>query len=95
MSDRIQRIESALRCAFEPETIEVIDESHKHRGHAGAQAGGGHFRVTLVSSHFEGRSRIERHRMVYDALGSEMESEIHALAITARCPSEAAPATKS
>jgi len=74
--------------ALEPELIEIYDESGEHVGHAGAQSGGGHYQLTVVSSRFQGQSRIARHRMVYSALGSLMPSRIHALAITAWTPEE-------
>ena len=86
--DRSLRIESELRAAFEPVHLELEDESHRHRGHAGAADGGGHYRVTIVSSRFEGRSRLERHRLVYEALDVEMGSAIHALAVRALTPEE-------
>jgi BolA protein len=86
--DRRARLEAALQEAFAPDSIEVTDESHRHDGHPGAASGGGHFRVVLVSDRFEGRTRIERHRMVYEALGDWMGSEIHALALETRSPSE-------
>ncbi len=81
-------IENVLRRSFAPEHLEVEDESHLHRGHPGAREGGGHFRVTLVSSRFEGAKRITRHRMVYDVLQDDLGSEIHALAIHAFTPGE-------
>jgi len=87
-SGRAERIESALRAALDPVHLSVQDESERHRGHAGAASGGGHFRVTIVSPRFAGRSRIERHRMLHDALGDAFESEIHALAIRALTPEE-------
>jgi BolA protein len=88
-SDRITRIRHALDAALDPVELSVEDESHLHRGHAGAREGGGHFRVFIVSAAFESRSRIGRHRMVYDALADEMGGEIHALALTTLTPSEA------
>ena len=87
-SERAAHIESTLRAALEPDHLVVRDESERHRGHAGAAAGGGHFRVTVVASAFEGRSRLERHRMVYAALDAALEGDIHALAIRARTPDE-------
>ncbi len=81
-------IETTLREHFEPEHLEVQDESHLHRGHPGAAAGGGHFRVTLVSPRFVGHARLARHRMVYDALGDAMKVDIHALAVRAFTPEE-------
>jgi BolA protein len=69
--------------ALEPKVVEIYDESGEHVGHAGAQSGGGHYQLTIVSRQFQGKSRIARHRMVYAALGGLMPSQIHALAITA------------
>ena len=74
--------------ALDPVSLELEDESARHAGHEGAKGGGGHFRVTLVSQRFAGRSVRERHRMVYAALGELMGREIHALAINARAPDE-------
>ncbi len=87
-AERLERIERILRETFAPLHLELEDESERHRGHAGAAAGGGHFRVTLVSASFAGQSRVARHRKVYDALGTEMASEIHALAVRALTPEE-------
>jgi BolA protein len=81
-------IESTLRNALAPTHLRVQDESERHRGHAGAAAGGGHFRVTVVSTAFEGKARLDRHRTVYDALGDAMRAEIHALAVLAFTPAE-------
>ena len=85
---RLQRIEAILRREFKPEHLEVIDESERHRGHAGAASGGGHFQVSIVSADFDGRSRIERHRMLFQALADLMPAEIHALSVEARTPAE-------
>ena len=79
-------LRSALERAFAPSTLEIIDDGARHAGHAAA--GRGHFQVRLVSDAFRGRSRLERHRMVYAALGSLLESSVHALNITARTPDE-------
>ena len=65
--------------ALEPELVEIYDESGEHIGHAGAQSGGGHYQLTIVSPAFDGQSRVARHRMVYDALGDMMQKQIHAL----------------
>lgn len=74
-----------------PESLEVFDDSADHAGHAGAKdSGGGHFQVVIVSSAFTGRSRIARHRLVYDALRDLMPGSIHALAIVAHAPEELA-----
>ena len=81
----IPEIEARLQ-ALNPEQIELIDDSAKHAGHAGARDGGGHFRLRIVASCFSGISVIARHRLVYDALGSLMQREIHALSIDATAP---------
>ena len=88
-ADRAQRIEAALQMALAPDSLEVTDDSHLHAGHAGAQSGRGHFSVRIVASAFAGKPPLERHRMVYGALGEMMETDIHALAIDARAPNEA------
>ena len=75
---------------LEPESLELVDESVQHQGHAGWQPGGGtHWRLRIVSSRFAGKTTVARHRMVYDALGELMQHPIHALAIQARVPGEA------
>ena len=75
--------------ALQPQTLELIDESALHAGHAGASPGGNtHWRLVIVSPAFAGRNSVARHRMVYDALGSLMNDPIHALAIRARAPGE-------
>jgi BolA protein len=80
---------SKLREAFFPESLEVQDESHLHEGHAGHRAGGQtHFRVYIVSPAFEGKSRIERHRMINATLSGELAGSVHALAIHASAPGE-------
>lgn len=80
-----QEIETRLRDAFAPRVLEVVDESERHRGHAGYREGGeSHFRVTIESEAFAGQSRIARHRAVHDALGKDLVSRIHALALTIR-----------
>ncbi len=78
----------ASLAALDPVTIEIIDDSAKHAGHAGARSGGGHFRLTIVSLRFAGCRTMERHRLVYDALGPLMKREIHALSISAKTPEE-------
>jgi BolA protein len=82
--DRVQRIEARLRERLEASDVLVVDESHKHVGHAGAAGGAGHFRVTVVSPRFAGLSLVQAQRLVYEAVGEMMDSEIHALAITTR-----------
>ena len=71
-----------------PESVQIEDESAQHAGHEGARGGGGHYRLTLVSAQFTGRPLQARHRLVYDALGPLMRSEIHALSIQAFAPDE-------
>ena len=73
---------------LEPRSVELLDESGKHVGHAGAAAGGSHFRLVVVSARFAGLPRLERHRMIYSALGPLMRRDIHALAIQALAPDE-------
>jgi BolA protein len=80
---RVQSIRDRLQVAFAPEYLEVEDESDLHEGHAGAASGLGHFRVTIVSSSFQEMGRMQRHRAVYAALGSMMETDIHALSVRA------------
>jgi BolA family transcriptional regulator, general stress-responsive regulator len=82
-------ITNKLREAFFPESLEVSDESHLHEGHAGHRPGGEtHFRVYIVSSAFQGKSRIERHRMINATLARELADTVHALAIHAQAPGE-------
>ncbi|MGB0211200.1 BolA family protein [Algiphilus sp.] len=88
--ERITRMDAVLRDAFAPDSLRVEDESHLHVGHAGARSGRGHFRVHIVSAAFRGQAPLARHRAVYAALGTMMETDIHALAIHARTPDEAA-----
>lgn len=89
MSDRLARIEERLRAALAPQRLEILDDSARHAGHPGARAGGGHFQVTIVSAAFAGRNPVERHRLVYGALGELMHGEIHALRLRALSPDEA------
>lgn len=81
IESRVEKIRQRLIEALSPEEIEVIDESAKHHGHPGAQAGGGHFLVNISAKAFSGKSLIESHQMVYQALGEMMQHEIHALRI--------------
>lgn len=90
MSTR-DRITAKLTEAFTPLRLDVQDESHQHAGHAGSRPGGEtHYRVYIVSDAFQGKSRIERHRMVNAALADELAGGVHALAIHASAPGEAA-----
>jgi BolA protein len=74
--------------ALEPLSVELLDESGRHAGHAGAAAGGSHFQLVIVSQRFAGKNKLARHRMVYAALGPLMQREIHALALQALAPDE-------
>ncbi|MBM3566701.1 MAG: BolA family transcriptional regulator [Alphaproteobacteria bacterium] len=83
------RIEQCLTAALQPTRLEIVDESHRHAGHAGAHPEGeSHFRLTVVSAAFAGKSRVERQRMVYGALADLMAGRIHALAMTTLAPDE-------
>jgi BolA protein len=77
-------IRARLEQAFAPDELDIIDDSHMHAGHEGAKDGRGHFRVRIVSRRFAGTKTLERHRMVYAALGTLMETDIHALSVDAR-----------
>jgi BolA family transcriptional regulator, general stress-responsive regulator len=86
-ASRIERITMAL-AILEPSHLEVIDDSARHAGHAGAATGLGHFNLVIASAQFIGMNAITRHRAVYQALGTLMQSDIHALSIQARLPDE-------
>jgi len=86
--ERRSRIESLLRERLAAQHVEVIDESVLHAGHAGAAGGGGHFRALVVSSRFEGKSLVERQRLVYGALAEMLSAEIHALAMQTLTPEQ-------
>ena len=86
--DRIAKLRTRLTDALNPTEIEIIDESARHAGHAGAASGGGHYILHIMSDAFAGKNLIQRHRLVYDAVGDMMHSEIHALSIKARSPDE-------
>jgi len=86
--ERITMINDRLTEVFAPESLNIIDDSAKHAGHASA-GGAGHFLVEIVSGAFEDKTSIQRHRLVYDALEDIMHSEIHALSIKASTPAEA------
>jgi BolA protein len=84
-----ERINKKLTEALMPSRLEVVDESEKHKGHGGYREGGEtHFNVTVVSEEFEGKSRVDRQRVVYALLADEMAERIHALALTTKTPSE-------
>jgi BolA protein len=88
-----ERIAEKLTKAFAPHSLDVVDESHQHAGHAGHRPGGEtHFRVTIVAEAFRGKSRVERHRMINQTLAGELAGGVHALAIHASAPAENASA---
>ncbi len=90
-----EEIERRLSDALKPDELSVVDESHRHAGHAGARPEGeSHFRVRIIAGAFAGRTRIERQRMVYAALGDLMRSDVHALALTALTPADVAAADR-
>ncbi|MBX3677413.1 MAG: BolA family transcriptional regulator [Rhodocyclaceae bacterium] len=74
--------------ALDPQRLDIADDSAKHAGHAGAREGGGHYRLTIVSARFAGCGTVQRHRLIYEALGPMMRREIHALSIKALTPDE-------
>lgn len=80
-SQRLERMQQLIQDALEPTQLEIIDDSHKHIGHAGAKEGKGHFTVVIQSEALEGKRMLQQHRAIYDALGDMMETDIHALAI--------------
>jgi BolA protein len=86
--DRVKMIRQRLTAALAPGRLEIRDDSDRHAGHPGARAGGGHFAVYIVSERFAGKSLLERHRAVYEAMGDAMRSDIHALSIQAVTPEE-------
>lgn len=86
--DRVALIRERLAGALTPEHLEIIDDSHRHAGHAGAAGGGGHFTVVIVSNTFAGHGSLARHRLVYQALDDLMPAQIHALSISAMTPEE-------
>ena len=87
--NRVERIRALLEAALSPQSLEVVDDSARHAGHAGARDGRGHFDVDVVSEAFAGLLPLARHRKVYAALGEMMQTDIHALSIRARTPQEA------
>ena len=87
-AERVALIRSRLQTALEPLELDVVDDSHRHVGHAGARDGRGHFQVRILSRRFAGKRTVERHRMVYAALGSLMQTDIHALGLVALSPDD-------
>jgi stress-induced morphogen len=93
MNRRADRIAAALAAAFPPAEVEVVDDSHRHAGHAGAAPGGEtHYNVRVVSSAFAGMNRVARSRAAHEALAAEFASGLHALALTLKTPEEMAAA---
>ncbi len=84
-SDYIKKL---LNESFNPDLLEIIDNSAAHAGHSGARSGGGHYHVTIIAAAFEGKSLVQRHQLIYKALGDLMKQDIHALGINALSPSE-------
>lgn len=80
---RVEKIRAAIEAALHPVRLEIVDQSHRHAGHAGARDGRGHFDVLIVSDTFNGKLPLARHRMVFAAVGDLMETDIHALSIKA------------
>lgn len=85
---RTQRLTARLQQALQPLQLEVVDDSHLHAGHAGAADGRGHFTVIVVSERFANMPVVRRHRLVYEAVGDMMSTDIHALSINALAPGE-------
>lgn len=85
---RLDMIRTRLAGALAPESLEVIDDSASHVGHAGARGGGGHYEVIIVAQAFAGLGLLQRHRLIYDALGDATGRDIHALSIKAYSPQE-------
>jgi BolA protein len=86
---RYDMIRARLLATLQPESLELADDSHLHAGHAGAAGGLGHFSVRIISTQFAGLKPIARHQLVYRSLGALMQTDIHALSITAQTPDEA------
>ena len=85
---RIDMLRERISAALQPASLVIEDESHQHAGHAEAKSGRGHFRVKIISELFTGLRPLQRHRLVYDAIGELMKTEVHALSIDARTPEE-------
>jgi BolA protein len=88
VSDVARSVHEILQAHLRPEHLEIHDQSAQHAGHLGAAEGGAHLSVVIVSTAFAGRDRLERHRMVYEALAGLVGGPIHALALKARTPEE-------
>lgn len=84
---RIEKM-TGLLASINPTYLNIVDESHKHAGHAGAKSGGGHYLLQIVAEQFTGKGTLARHRMIYSALGEMMKDDIHALNIQTNTPNE-------
>ena len=89
--DRRARLAGRLELGLRPDHLEVIDDSHRHAGHAGSADGRGHFTVLIVSQRFAGLGMLKRHKLVYEIVGDMMTTDIHALSIKALTPGEPFP----
>lgn len=87
-SRRAERLAARLQASLQPSALDIVDDSHLHAGHAGAADGRGHFSVSIVSARFAGLPVVRRHRLVYEAVGELMATDIHALSIRALAPGE-------
>jgi len=87
-NDRVEMIRARLNNILAPQTLEIEDESALHAGHPGARSGKGHFRVHIITDEFNGQNLLARHRRVYEALGDLMQTDIHALSISAHAPGD-------
>ncbi len=83
-----ETIKQLLTESLKPALLEIIDNSAAHAGHSGAKSGGGHYHVTIIAEAFEGKTLVQRHQLIYKALGDMMKQQIHALGINALSPSE-------
>jgi BolA protein len=91
-ASRSEKLAARLRAALDPTDLEIIDDSHRHAGHSGVADGRGHFTVIVVSERFHGLPVLRRHRLVYEAVGDLMATDVHALSIQALAPGESAHA---
>lgn len=84
------RMRAKIEEAFQPQRLDIVNESHKHKGHGGYHPSGeSHFHVTIISAAFTGKSRVDRQRAVYAVLDEELKGTVHALGLTTRTPDEA------
>jgi len=87
-NNRIEKIRDRLESALHPSKLTITDESHEHIGHAGAKSGKGHFLICIVSDRFISLNPVQRHRLIYEAVGDLMATDIHALRIDESPPTE-------